>query len=116
MENLTVALVGVEPEGGGLRGVSHPLQETESGSAAKADKRLRALRARTACGRGALRNPMLSARLLGDLHSPLDREYFLQLHADHEGDIKAMASALGVSLQALYKRFRSLGIKPRELR
>jgi DNA-binding NtrC family response regulator/Tfp pilus assembly protein PilF len=59
---------------------------------------------------------MLRTWPLGRLHAQLEREYFVQLHTDHGGDLKAMASALGISFQALYKRFKSLGIRPRDLR
>ena len=48
--------------------------------------------------------------------SQLEKDYLLQLHADSGGDLKAMARKLEITLQALYKRFKVIGIRPKELR
>jgi DNA-binding NtrC family response regulator len=52
---------------------------------------------------------------LDQLKAQLEREYLIQLHADAGGDLRAVASALGISLQAVYKKLKSLGLRPREL-
>jgi DNA-binding NtrC family response regulator/Tfp pilus assembly protein PilF len=57
---------------------------------------------------------ILRSRSLPELADQLEREYLLQLAADRGGDMKAMASALGITLRALYVRLRRLGIRPRE--
>jgi DNA-binding NtrC family response regulator/tetratricopeptide (TPR) repeat protein len=56
----------------------------------------------------------LRSRPLARLLEDLEREYIVQLRADHGGDLKAAARALGVSLQALYKKLKKLGIRPRD--
>jgi DNA-binding NtrC family response regulator len=56
----------------------------------------------------------LRSRPLPDLLRQLEAEFLLQLRSDKGGDLKAMAAALGITLRALYGRFRALGIPPRE--
>lgn len=58
----------------------------------------------------------LRSRPLPDLQLQLEREYLLQLHADHGGDLKAIAARLGITQRALYDRFRKVGIRARELK
>jgi DNA-binding NtrC family response regulator/tetratricopeptide (TPR) repeat protein len=59
-------------------------------------------------------NAVLRSRPLPDLQRQLEAEYLLQLRRDKGGDLKAMAAAMGISLRALYGRFKLLGIPPRE--
>jgi DNA-binding NtrC family response regulator/tetratricopeptide (TPR) repeat protein len=58
---------------------------------------------------------ILRSRPLDELRAQLEREYMRQLHRDRGGSLKAMAQALGISVKALYKRMRVLGIRPRDL-
>jgi len=70
--------------------------------------------------REALRRPFSAALLrsapLKDLEALLEREYLLQLQADHGGNLDAMARVLGIKVRALYDRLRQAGIKAREPR
>jgi DNA-binding NtrC family response regulator len=52
---------------------------------------------------------------LDRLKDQLEREYLIQLHSDLGRDLRAVASALGVTLQGVYKKLKSLGLRPREL-
>ncbi len=65
---------------------------------------------------GFFKPAFLRSRPLDQLVTQLEREYLVQLHADRGGDLKAMAASLGITLQALYKRFKTLGVRPRDLR
>jgi len=58
----------------------------------------------------------LRSRSLAQLVGRMEKEYFVQLYADCGGDMKAMAASQGVTPQGLYKRFKSLGIRPKELK
>lgn len=58
----------------------------------------------------------LRSRPLNQLLPQLEKEYFLQLHADSGGNLKSMSATLDIRLQALYKRFKMLGIRPKELK
>jgi DNA-binding NtrC family response regulator len=66
--------------------------------------------------RGLFTSAMLRSWPLDRLRSHLERDYFLQLFLDCRKDVKAMAAKLGISHQALYKRFKALNIRPRDLR
>jgi DNA-binding NtrC family response regulator len=59
---------------------------------------------------------LLRSRSLEALHSQLEREFLLQLHADSGRDLKRMAESLGITLRALYDRFHRTRIDPRDLR
>jgi DNA-binding NtrC family response regulator len=72
-------------------------------------------------GRSAAETPvfppaLLRGHALADLHAILDREYLIQLHAERGGNVRALAASLGIKVRALYKRFQTLGIRPRDLR
>jgi DNA-binding NtrC family response regulator len=58
---------------------------------------------------------LLRSRSLDELHILLERSYILRLHADHGGDMKAVARSLGIRIRALYKRLARLGIRPAEI-
>ncbi|MBI4602411.1 MAG: sigma 54-interacting transcriptional regulator [Planctomycetes bacterium] len=58
---------------------------------------------------------ILRGRPLDELRAQLEREYLRQLYKDRGGSLKAMASALGIKLKALYKRLHALGVRPRDL-
>ena len=64
---------------------------------------------------GLFAPPLLRSRPLPQLQAQLEREYLQQLHADCGGEVKVMAARLGISLQALYKKFGKLGLKPKEM-
>jgi DNA-binding NtrC family response regulator len=53
----------------------------------------------------------LRSRPLEALLSQLEREYLLQLCADRDGDLEAVAAALGITVRALYNRFKRLAIR-----
>jgi DNA-binding NtrC family response regulator/Tfp pilus assembly protein PilF len=57
----------------------------------------------------------LRGRPLDQLLAQLEREHLLQLHADSGGDLAAMAKRLGITLRALYARFKRLAIRPKGL-
>jgi len=65
--------------------------------------------------RGLFSPALLRTWPLAKLHEQLEREYLIQLHEHHGGDRKAMASALGITTQALYKRLKTLGIRRRKI-
>ena len=56
----------------------------------------------------------LRAQPLKPLLAQLEREYLRQLGRDLGGDVKVMASTLGITVRALYKRFNRLGLRPKE--
>ncbi len=66
--------------------------------------------------KGLFSPSMLRSWPLDRLQSQLEKEYFFQLFLDHAKDVKATAAAMGVSLQALYKRFKIHGIRPKDLK
>jgi two-component system response regulator HydG len=80
-------------------------------------ERVRASDAREVLGEGpaeGLFSPaLLRDRPLDELLARLEKEYLLQLRALCGGEVKAMARTLGVTVFALYKRFRRLGIAAR---
>jgi two-component system NtrC family response regulator len=57
---------------------------------------------------------LLASRPLGELLSILEKEYLIRLRAESGGNIRRMAGALGLTVFALYKRFKKLGIPLRE--
>ncbi len=61
-------------------------------------------------GGGVYSAAFLRSRPLSELVRELEKEYFEQLSRDKNGRVQDMARELGVSVQALYKRFKSLGI------
>jgi DNA-binding NtrC family response regulator len=61
---------------------------------------------------GVLPPSLLRERSLADLLALVEREHLVQLHADRGGDLPAMAASLGITVRALYDRFRRLGIRP----
>jgi len=87
--------------------------------ALKTPERIRAEDVRALLGetpaRGMFPPALLRSRPLDQLRSLLEKEYLVQLHSTHGGDLKAMAAHLGITLQGLYKRLKALGIRPREL-
>ena len=56
----------------------------------------------------------LTSRPLDQLLEQLEREYLVQLRRDCGGDLKTMAAKLGITLRALYGRFKRLGVSPRQ--
>lgn len=60
---------------------------------------------------GLLRSAPLEALL-----AELEKEHLVQLHADCAGDLEAIAARLGITVRALYGRFRRLGVQPGALR
>ena len=58
---------------------------------------------------------VLRSRPVEDLLRQLEKEHLVQLHADCGGELKGMAKALGITIRALYQRFRKLGVRPGEL-
>ena len=83
--------------------------ETDSGEFGNAEKRLRALRTRYACGRGALKNPLLSARLLA-YHARL-------LIEQSRGDLdEAATSLIEAEAYLVGQRVRDLEVLLKELR
>ena len=66
--------------------------------------------------KGVFSSALLRSRSLSDLQLQLEREFLLQLHADEDGNLKAMAAKLGITRRALYDRFRRVGLQSRELR
>jgi DNA-binding NtrC family response regulator len=65
---------------------------------------------------GIFSSALLRSRALPDLQLQLEREYLLQLHADSGGDLKAMATRLGITRRALYDRFQRVGLRARDLK
>jgi DNA-binding NtrC family response regulator len=65
-----------------------------------------------AAPRGLFAPDLLRSRPLPDLLSLLENEYLVQLHAEQGGSLEVMAKSLGISVRALYNRFRRLGIRP----
>ncbi|MEM7233515.1 MAG: sigma 54-interacting transcriptional regulator [Planctomycetota bacterium] len=59
---------------------------------------------------------LLRSRPLPQLVEQLEKEYLVRLHADSNADLQVMAKTLGISLQALYARFKARGLKPKELK
>ncbi len=59
---------------------------------------------------------LLRSRPLDQLHQQLEKEYLSRLYFDRSGDLKAVAGFLGITLRALYERFRRLEINPRQLK
>ncbi|HVR74315.1 MAG TPA: sigma 54-interacting transcriptional regulator, partial [Planctomycetota bacterium] len=55
---------------------------------------------------------VLRSRPIEELLREMERQHLLLLQADHAGDLKAMASVLGITVRALYNRYRRLGLKP----
>jgi DNA-binding NtrC family response regulator/tetratricopeptide (TPR) repeat protein len=53
---------------------------------------------------------LLASRPLGELLSILEKEYMVRLRTESGGNIRRMAGALGLTVFALYKRFKKLGI------
>jgi transcriptional regulator with AAA-type ATPase domain len=60
---------------------------------------------------GLLRSAPLEALL-----AQLEKEHLAQLHADCGGDLETIAVRLGITVRALYGRFRRLGVQPGALR
>jgi two-component system NtrC family response regulator len=58
---------------------------------------------------------VLRSRPIEELLGHLEKEHLIQLHVDHGGDLKEMARVLGITLRALYGRFKRLGLRPGEL-
>jgi DNA-binding NtrC family response regulator len=61
-------------------------------------------------GEGLFSPALLRARSLKELRTLIEKEYLVQFVADRGGDVKQAAAALGVSVFALYKRLRGLGV------
>ncbi len=59
---------------------------------------------------------LLRSRPLVALLRLLELEYLTQLHADRAGDLDSMAAVLGITVRALYDRFKRLGLRVRELK
>ena len=95
-----------------LRNLVHRLALTRPGTISGED-------VRAALGkespRGLFPPEVLRSRPLPDLLLQLEREHLAQLHADQDGDMKAMARVLGITVRALYRRFERLGMRPGEL-
>jgi DNA-binding NtrC family response regulator/tetratricopeptide (TPR) repeat protein len=64
---------------------------------------------------GVFSPALLRSRPLPDLVAELETQYFTQLFRDLGGNLRTMAARLGVSRQALYKRFKTLGLSVRDL-
>ena len=57
----------------------------------------------------------LRSRPLDALLAQLEKEYLLQACADRDGDLERVAAPLGITVRALYNRFKRLGIRPGEV-
>jgi DNA-binding NtrC family response regulator len=66
--------------------------------------------------RGRFSSAVLRSAPLGELLLDLEKEYLVQLHADRQGNLESMARRLGITVRALYDRFKRLGIRPQELK
>ena len=55
---------------------------------------------------------VLRSRPIEELLRDMEREHLLLLQADHAGDLEAMSTVLGITVRALYNRYRRLGLKP----
>jgi len=66
--------------------------------------------------RGRFSSAVLRSAPLDELLLDLETEYLIQLHADRQGNLESMARQLGITVRALYDRFKRLGIRPQELR